>query len=261
MNKQTWLLIVVMSGFALADRAAAQTLVPNKSTWKYLHPTDGVDPAKEDKDFHTTFHKADFDDSAWKTGADKPGKHGGFGYGDKGFEGVDLGAPEEKDHRKTAYLRLKFKTDKAHEGLLFKCQRDDGVIVYLDGKEVLRDNVQKGDEAYDLFADEVTAGESETQVNRKRIKVKLAAGEHVLAISLHNRKGGSSDLRIAEISLEVAKEGGDEKDGDKKDGDKKDGDKEKRDREKDKDDAKSDEGKADDDKKEVKPKPDTPDGR
>jgi tetratricopeptide (TPR) repeat protein len=29
----------------------------------------------------------------------------------------------------------------------------------------------------------------------------LAAGEHVLAISLHNRANGSSDLRVAEISL------------------------------------------------------------
>ncbi len=39
-------------------------------------------------------------------------------------------------------------------------------------------------------------------VNRFYLPDSLGAGEHVLAISLHNRPGGSSDLRIAEISLQ-----------------------------------------------------------
>jgi hypothetical protein len=197
----------------LACGASAQVLVPSTSTWRFLHPTDGVDPANAIKDFHTTFYTPEFDDSKWKTGKDKPGPHGGFGYGEEGFEGVDLGLPEP-ENRKTAYFRLKLKTDKDSDNLVFKCQRDDGIIVYLDGKEVLRDNIARGllglgqgKEAYGLMAQDTVAGEDETKVNSYPLRVRLPAGEHILAISLHNRDGGSSDLRIAEISLEVASGG------------------------------------------------------
>jgi hypothetical protein len=109
---------------------------------------------------------------------------------------------------------LKFKTDRDFDSLVFKCQRDDGIIVYLDGKEVLRDNIARGllglgqvKEAYRLMAQNTVAGEDETKVNSHPLRVRLPAGEHILAVSLHNRDGGSSDLRIAEISLEVGSGG------------------------------------------------------
>lgn len=192
--------------FSFATLTFGQTIVPNNSTWKWLHPTDGVDPATADEDFHKTFFLMDFDDSKWKSGKDKAGDAGGFGYGDP-EPGVDMGRPEDGANRKTAYLRLKFKTEKDFENLVFKCQRDDAIIVYLDGKEVLRDNVEKNaKDAYSLFAEQTIANENETKLNEFPLKVKLPAGEHILAISLHNREGGSSDLRIAEISLEVKSE-------------------------------------------------------
>ncbi|MCA9216628.1 MAG: hypothetical protein KDB27_26340 [Planctomycetales bacterium] len=198
---------------------SADVLITNDSEWRYLHPTDGKDPAETVKDFHSTFMKADFDDSGWKKGKDKPGEHGGFGYGDSNFEGVDLGQPEDapeaqngediaaESKRKSAYFRLRFISKDEHTALLFKCQRDDGIIVYIDGEEVLRDNVKKDEkDRYDLFAENTTSGSAETKVNKYAIKKKLAPGEHVMAISLHNRSGGSSDLRIAEISLESVDE-------------------------------------------------------
>ena len=46
-----------------------------------------------------------------------------------------------KDNRKTAYFRHKFSSEKALKNLSIRMQRDDGVIVYLDGKEVARDNM------------------------------------------------------------------------------------------------------------------------
>ena len=65
-----------------ANVVRAEVLVPVGSTWKWLHSSEGVDPAGDDEDFHTTFYTADFDDSKWKSGKDKAGPHGGFGYGD-----------------------------------------------------------------------------------------------------------------------------------------------------------------------------------
>jgi hypothetical protein len=204
-------LSTVVMMFSSGMMAHAQTLVPDTSTWKWLHPTDGVDPAKADEDFHQTFFKLDFDDSKWNTGADKPGPHGGFGYGEEGFEGVDMGTPEMFENRLSAYLRLKFTTYEDCENLILKCQRDDGIIVYLDGKEVVRDNMPRGRDKYDMVAEEIISGEGETMVHSFPISEKLAAGDHILAISLHNRgrgedNSGSSDLRIAEISLSVKSE-------------------------------------------------------
>ncbi len=197
-----------------------EVIVPVGSRWKWLHPTDGTDPATTDTDFHATFFKADYDDSHWKTGKDSPGPDGGFGYGDP--VGVDIGTPR-RPNRKTAYFRHTFRSDAAFEHLVISMQRDDGVIVYLDGKEVGRDNIGPGQEGYDLYAEGFIPPSGwlvrfnlplfphnrpgETLVRRISLSGTIGPGEHVLAISLHNRPGGSSDLRIAEISLWVGRIG------------------------------------------------------
>src|SRR5215207_10748402 len=72
---------------------AADVVVPSGSEWKWLHPTDGKDPAGANAEFHKTFMKADFDDSSWKTAKDSAGPHGGFGYGEEDFTGQDIGTP------------------------------------------------------------------------------------------------------------------------------------------------------------------------
>jgi hypothetical protein len=177
-------------------------LVPPDSEWLWLHPLDGVDPAEGDGDFHTTFFAADYDDSAWQSAMDSEGAAGGFGYGDQGFEGTDIGTPLSKALGKSAYFRHRFSTDKPHASLELRCQRDDGIIIYLDGEEVARDNMSAGDEAYRLPAARPIGPEEETNVLRIPLGVEsLAAGEHVLAISLHNSTQPSSDLRIGGITL------------------------------------------------------------
>ncbi len=174
--------------------------MPVGSTWQWLHPTDDTDPATADADFHTTFFNLDYDDSHWQSGKDSAGAEGGFGYGDP--VGVDIGQPGPAN-RKTAYFRHTFKSDAAFDILVISMQWDDGVIIYLDGVEVGRDNVGPGAEAYDLYAvkNNWRSETVETAVRHILLSGMLAAGEHVLAISLHNRPPGSSDLRIAEISL------------------------------------------------------------
>ena len=173
-----------------------QTIVPHDSEWKWLHPTDGIDPATKIEGFHEDFAKRDFDDSQWQTGRDSPGSRGGFGYTDP--VGVDIGLPNAGD-RWTAYFRHQFRVDDPMQDLILKMQRDDGVIVYLDGKEVVRDNVEKGKPSYQLQASRFF--QDETELVSFRIPGELTVGDHVLAISLHNQQPRSSDLRIAEISL------------------------------------------------------------
>ena len=64
---------------------------------------------------------------------------------------MSIGRPEVKD-RHSAYFRHQFTTSKKHTNLELRCRRDDGIIVYLDGKEVVRDNMEPGDDAYLLHS-------------------------------------------------------------------------------------------------------------
>ncbi|MFT5407882.1 MAG: tetratricopeptide (TPR) repeat protein [Verrucomicrobiales bacterium] len=126
----------------------------------------------------------------------------GFGYGDEWFEGVDIGTPNEKALGKSAYLRHRFTTEREHTNLELRCRRDDGIIVYLDGKEVGRDNMEDGEDTYELSAAVTVGGFAEAAVFRIPLDgIVLPAGEHVLAISLHNTEAPSSDLRIGQITL------------------------------------------------------------
>lgn len=190
---------VVLGLAAVAqDAAAPEVLVPGDSEWKWLHPTDGTDPAGAEPGFHENFAAVKYDDSKWQSGKDSAAEGGGFGYGDP--VGVTWDTPE-KENRKTGYLRHKFTTKAAMKDLVVSLQRDDGVIVYLDGKEAGRDNMADGAESYGLAAASVVSGEAERTAVEVKLSGELAAGEHVLAISIHNRDGGSSDLRVAGITL------------------------------------------------------------
>ena len=175
-------------------------IVPPDARWRWLHPTDGVDPSSEVADFHESFFLAEFDDSKWNSGVDSSGPKGGFAYGEEDFEGVDIGQPEP-GIRYSAYLRLKFKTTREIGNLELRFRRDDGAIAYLDGKEVVRDNVEQGPDSYRLAATNPISWLDENMVQRHPIPGSLPAGDHVLAFSIHNRGDGSSDLRLAEITL------------------------------------------------------------
>jgi hypothetical protein len=136
----------------LAESPPQEVLVTPDSEWRWLHPSNGIDPANADPDFHTTFFTANFDDQSWQIGSDSPEESGGFGYGDEWFTGVDIGTPADETHRKSAYFRTRFTTDAEHEFLTLRCYRDDGIVVYLDGQEVGRDNVGGGPDSYGLPA-------------------------------------------------------------------------------------------------------------
>jgi Flp pilus assembly protein TadD len=177
-------------------------IVAPTAEWSWLHPADGTDPKVSDANFHQTFFTAGFDDARWQRGTDSEETGGGFGYGDDWFTGVDIGTPASKEVGKSAYFRHRFTTTKEHTHLELRCQRDDGIIIYLDGKEVARDNMKEGEEAYLLSAANTVSDFNERTTYPVPLKgLALAPGGHVLAISLHNTERPSSDLRIGGITL------------------------------------------------------------
>jgi hypothetical protein len=85
--------------------------------------------------------------------------------------------------------------------LELRCCRDDGIIVYLDGKEILRDNMPGAPEAYLLHASEALATENDGVLHRFPIPGTLAPGLHILAVSVHNTALASSDLILGGVTL------------------------------------------------------------
>ena len=87
------------------------------------------------------------------------------------------------------------------EFLQLRCAYDDGFIAYIDGTEVARANMLPGDADYRLGAEKGVSDIWEFVIQNHPVRHYLAPGEHVLAISVHNVPGGSSDMRLGNISL------------------------------------------------------------
>jgi len=170
----------------------AEIVVAPGAAWRWFHPLDGADPHALD----AGFHRPGYDDSAWPEAAESPAARG-FGYGDP--VDVDIGTPPS-GFRHSAWFRHRFATRDPYDRLLLTLFRDDGAVVYLDGKEVARDNMPVGSTRFDTVAVDTIGGPDESAVIGIDLPG-LSPGDHVLAISLHNASNTSSDLRIGNITL------------------------------------------------------------
>lgn len=163
------------------------TIIAFQSEWKY---SDG--PTYPNKNWITR----DFDDSSWKSGKAE------LGYGDKD-ETTTLNYGTDKSNKPISYyFRKKFtlKSLKNINALSLNLSYDDGAIVYLNGKEVSRVNLPKGDITPTTLAP--TTVINETLANIPIHKNFLVKGHNTLAIAVHNRSKDSSDISFdAELKL------------------------------------------------------------
>ena len=135
----------------------------------------------------------DFDDSAWKTGK-----------GLFGFESSDLGEPLRTAFNRdsaaglvTYYMRTEFEFDREPVGSQLTIDHflDDGVVYYLNGKEIGRINMPEGEINHTTRSlDGVSNAELEFGVLNVAGTGLLQEGTNVLAAELHNEKPGSSDV-------------------------------------------------------------------
>jgi hypothetical protein len=152
--------------------------------WKYLDTG---------KDQGTAWRAPDFDDSSWKQGPAK------FGYGSTDQKPVTILSfgPNGRDKFPTTYFRHAFEVDAvdARSKLSLKLKRDDGVVVYLNGKEVVRSNMPEGDILYQTRSAKRVTGGSEDKFYETRIDATpLVSGRNLLAAELHQYSKSSSDV-------------------------------------------------------------------
>jgi serine/threonine protein kinase/tetratricopeptide (TPR) repeat protein len=155
-------------------------LVPRGADWRYLD--DGSDQG-------VAWRELDFDDSKWKTGRAQ------LGYGD-GDETTLIGYGDDDDNKYvSSYFRHRFQADPTRLlPLRLSLLRDDGAAVYLNGKEIVRDNLPDG-ALYMTYASQTVDGDSESVYFGHTVNPRaLLKGDNCLAVEVHQNASDSSDM-------------------------------------------------------------------
>ena len=172
--------LLSIAAFLLITNSAiqAQTTVFDKgSSWSY--DDKGVQLADQWKN-------SDFDISAWFSG------NGPLGYGDPVT--TTITSPLNAAYfTKDFTVNLSDLTATMELGVM----RDDGIIVFLNGVEVVRDNMPAGTITYATLSSTTVDGANESIYNIFSIpKANFVQGVNRISIELHNRGASSSDLRM-----------------------------------------------------------------
>ena len=163
---------------------ASFVLVPAHATWRYLNSGTNLG---------TNWVAPPFNDSAWLSG------RGRLGYGTDGESTQLLFGTNASAKPITCYFRHAFVCpDPTDFGALqLHLQRDDGVVLYLNGTEILRTNMPDGPIAWTNLASTTISGTDETNWISARIpSTELVAGTNILASEVHQAAPGSSDLGL-----------------------------------------------------------------
>jgi hypothetical protein len=160
----------------------SEVLIPVGAAWRYLD--DGSDEG-------VAWQTLGFDDSSWLLG------NAELGYGE-GDEVTEINGKNDSDETiATSYFRHSFTVSNPDlfDSLDIKILRDDGAIVYLNGVEEFRSNIDPGLIAYDDFTVNITQGGDEELFFEKSISAsKLRQGVNVIAVEVHQASATSSDV-------------------------------------------------------------------
>lgn len=137
----------------------------------------------------TTWQQSGFDDSSWPAGT------GQFGYGDGDETTVVPFGPNSANKWVTTYFRAGFTVAAQPTGATLSLLVDDGAVVYLNGVELLRDNMPAGAVGWGTLAATNRSGTAENEWRPFAVPVGLlTVGVNTIAIELHQDAVGSSDL-------------------------------------------------------------------
>ena len=165
--------------FSLVALATSSFLIAQDTSWNYYDLQN--EPANDGEG--DTWKELSFDDGSWSSG------NAELGYGDG--ENTTINAATE-----TAYFRKTINIPDAslYNDLVMEAIRDDGMIVYINGTEVWRENMDPGAVTYNTFANTVVGGADESTWFSKTIGSNLVDGNNVIAVEIHQENAASSDI-------------------------------------------------------------------
>lgn len=167
--------------------SSRSTFVPRGSVWKY-HDSG--------EDLGANWTHPDYDDSSWKEGAAP------LGYAGPVTTTVRYGTNPSAKYI-TTYFRRAFMVESGDLArLTVSLRRDDGGIVYLNGREVFRSNMPAGPVRFDTRASSTVGGAAETSFFVSDAPpALLLTGTNLLAVEIHQANPSSSDLAF-DLQLE-----------------------------------------------------------
>jgi hypothetical protein len=158
------------------------TLIPAGSVWRFMDSGANLG---------TVWSLPVYSDSLWSFGPAR------FGYGNDGEETTVNFGPNSSSKYITTYFRHTFSApaDSVITNLTFRLLRDDGAVVYLNGREQFRSNMPGGTISYTTLASTTAANADEQTYFPTVLTItNLAAGANLVAVEVHQSAGNSSDL-------------------------------------------------------------------
>ncbi|MCC6234029.1 MAG: hypothetical protein IT580_15395, partial [Verrucomicrobiales bacterium] len=168
-------------------------LIPSGATWRYW----------DQGPVATTWTQPTFDDRAWPNGPAQ------LGYGD-GDERTVIRDTFNGGRLLTAYFRqsIQISQPAGVRSLTLRVVRDDGALVWINGREVMRSNVPEGLLTYESTAPDTVSGADESGFYEVAVDpAVLRAGTNVVAVEVHQQNAGSSDISF-DLELRATTESG-----------------------------------------------------
>ncbi len=150
------------------------TFFPLGSTWKYKD--DGSNQG-------TAWQSSSFDDSSWSIGA------GQLGFGDGDETTVIASGHITYYFRKTVNIP----DVNQYQNFIVDFYRDDGAVIYINGVEVIRDNMPTGAIAYNTFAF-LAVDDGKSKISYTLPISQFQSGINTIAVEVHQESIGSSDV-------------------------------------------------------------------
>lgn len=174
-------------------QSSIRTLVASKSIWRYLD--NGSDQG-------SAWRAPGFDASSWSNGVAE------FGYGHGDEATVVRYGPEPRNKHVTTFFRQTFVVPDASsygaDLLHLRARRADGIVAFLNGTEVFRDNMPAGAIAFDTLASNPAADDGYVWISGAVDQKLLINGTNLLAAEVHQIDRGSPDISF---DLELSTEG------------------------------------------------------
>src|SRR5258705_183752 len=175
-------LFVVVTAALAGSPTFAAILIPAGASWKYLD--DGSDQG-------AAWRALAFDDSTWRSGRAQ------LGYGDSD-EVTPVGYGSNSSNKFiTTWFRATFTVPNPslYRDLTISILRDDGAVVYLNGREIFRSNMPVGPVSYQTLASSNVGGTDEATFYPITVAAtNLASGNNVIAVEIHQAAANSTDI-------------------------------------------------------------------
>jgi predicted phosphodiesterase len=173
-------IIAIFFGISILNVNAQDSIFSFGSDWKYYDQGEIVD---------SNWKKASYNDNSWASGK------GEFGYGDGDEQTVVGFGPNAASKYITTYFRKKISIQDLNmiDFFVASVKRDDGVVVYVNGNEVFRNNMNLGTVNFNTLA--LAASDDGKSPIEFSIPVSVFNEDNnVMAVEIHQNTASSSDM-------------------------------------------------------------------